>query len=58
MKNILFIAVAILFSLNLMAQQTYIHAGKLIDTKNSKVLEERTIIVDGNKISSVEKGFK
>ncbi|WP_298528353.1 amidohydrolase family protein [uncultured Christiangramia sp.] len=58
MKNILFIAVAILFSLNLMAQQTYIHAGKLIDTKNSKVLEKRTIIVDGNKISSVEKGFK
>ncbi|WP_298246206.1 amidohydrolase family protein [uncultured Christiangramia sp.] len=58
MKNILFIAVAILFSLNLMAQQTYIHAGKLIDTKNSKVLEERTIIVEANKISSVEKGFK
>ena len=41
-----------------MAQQTYIHAGKLIDTKNSKVLEERTIIVEANKISSVEKGFK
>jgi len=58
MKNILFIAVAILFSLNLMAQQTYIHAGKLIDTKNSKVLEEHTIIVEANKISSVEKGFK
>ncbi|WP_405199662.1 amidohydrolase family protein [Christiangramia sp. LLG6405-1] len=58
MKNILIIAVAVLFSLNSMAQQTYIHAGKLIDTKNSKVLEERTIIIEGNKISSVEKGFK
>lgn len=58
MKNFLLIAFAVLFSLNLMAQQTYIHAGKLIDTKNSKVLEERTIIVEGNKISSVEKGFK
>ncbi|TQI71763.1 imidazolonepropionase-like amidohydrolase [Gramella sp. Hel_I_59] len=58
MKNILFIAVAILFSLNLMAQRTYIHAGKLIDTKNSKVLEKQTIIIKGNRISSVEKGFK
>jgi len=58
MKNILLIAFAVLFSLNSMAQQTYIHAGKLIDTKNSRVLEEQTIIIEGNKISSVEKGFK
>lgn len=58
MKNFLLIAFAVLFSLNLMAQQTYIHAGKLIDTKNSKVLEELTIIVEGNKISSVVKDFK
>ncbi|WPY98138.1 amidohydrolase family protein [Christiangramia sp. OXR-203] len=58
MKNFLLIAFAVLFSLNLMAQQTYIHAGKLIDTKNSKVLEEQTIIIKGNRISSVEKGFK
>ena len=58
MKNFLLIAFAVLFSLNLMAQQTYIHAGKLIDTKNSKVVEEQTIIIEGNKISSVEKGFK
>ena len=58
MKNFLLIAFAVLFSLNSMAQQTYIHAGKLIDTKNSRVLEEQTIIIEGNKISSVEKGFK
>ncbi|MFV9484121.1 amidohydrolase family protein [Christiangramia sp. ASW11-125] len=58
MKNILLIAFAVLFSMNSMAQQTYIHAGKLIDTKNSRVLEEQTIIIEGNKISSVEKGFK
>lgn len=58
MKNILLIAFAVLFSMNSMAQQTYIHAGKLIDTKNSRVLKEHTIIIEGNKISSVEKGFK
>ncbi len=58
MKNILLIAFAVLFSMNSMAKQTYIHAGKLIDTKNSRVLEEHTIIIEGNKISSVEKGFK
>ncbi len=39
------------------AQDIYIQAGKLVDTKNRKVLNERTIIVSGNKIKSVENGF-
>ncbi|WP_026914248.1 metal-dependent hydrolase family protein [Christiangramia portivictoriae] len=58
MKQFLFTTLAVLFSLNLMAQQTYIYAGKLIDTKNSEILEEQTIIIDGARIISVEKGFK
>lgn len=58
MKKFLLTTLAVLFSLNLMAQQTYIHAGKLIDTKNSEILEEQTIIIDGARIISVEKGFK
>jgi len=42
----------------LMAQSTYIHCGKLIDTKNGKVLQNMTIVVDQNKITALEKGFK
>jgi len=39
------------------AQNTYIHCGKLVDTKKGKVLEEMTIIVTDNKITAVEKGY-
>jgi imidazolonepropionase-like amidohydrolase len=39
------------------AQDVYIHAGNLVDTKNGKVLKEKTIIISGNKIKSVENGF-
>lgn len=39
------------------AQKTYIHCGKLIDTQNGRVLTEKTIVVSGNTISSVEDGY-
>jgi len=39
------------------AQDTYLHCGKIIDTKNGGVLTNKTIIVSGNKIKSVEDGF-
>ncbi len=42
----------------LFAQNTYIHCGKLIDTKNGKVLNEMTIVVAANKIAAIEKGFQ
>lgn len=42
----------------LFSQSTYIYCGKLIDTKEGKVLTDRTIIVTNNIITSVEKGFK
>ncbi len=38
-------------------QNTYLHCGKLIDTKEGKVLTNKTIIVSGKKILSVEDGF-
>lgn len=37
---------------------TYIHAGKLITAENNQVLSEQTIIVDGNKIVAVERGYQ
>ena len=57
MKTLLSI-LAFVFSIVLTAQNTYLHCGKLIDTESGKVLTEQTIIVSGNKIVSVEKGYK
>ena len=39
------------------SQNTYLHCGKLIDTKKGIVLENKTIIVSGSKIISIENGF-
>lgn len=38
-------------------QNTYLHCGKLIDTKDGKVLLNKTVIISGKKIVSVENGF-
>ncbi|WP_108802077.1 amidohydrolase family protein [Aquimarina sp. Aq107] len=47
----------VLISITITAQDTYLHCGKLIDTKTGKILPERTIVVSGNKISKVEIGY-
>ncbi len=41
----------------LFSQDTYIHCGKLIDTKAGNVLTEKTIVVSGNKIIKVQDGY-
>lgn len=56
MKTILRILV-LMCALSLTAQSTYLHCGKLIDTKSGKVLKEKTIVVSGDKIISVENGY-
>ncbi len=47
----------LLFTVSLTAQDTYLHCGKLIDTKSGKVLTDKTVVVSGNKISSIEDGY-
>lgn len=49
---LLFAVTATLFSQNI-----YIHCGKLIDTQNGRVLTEKTIVVSGNTIQSVQDGY-
>lgn len=39
------------------AQRTIIHCGQLIDVKASAVQKEMSIIVEGNKITDVQKGY-
>ena len=41
----------------LFAQRTIIHCGQLIDVKAGTVLKEMSIIVEGNKIADVQKGY-
>ncbi|HWB28821.1 MAG TPA: amidohydrolase family protein [Chitinophagaceae bacterium] len=56
MRKILCI-LAVICSQYLHAQKTILYCGKLIDPKNLQVLQEMSIIVDGNKIVGVEKGY-
>ncbi len=39
------------------AQRTYIYCGTLIDCRSNNAQSQMTIVVEGNKIVSVEKGF-
>ncbi len=48
---------SLLISSLLIGQNTYLHCGKLIDTKAGKVLTNKTIIVSGKKIMAIEDGF-
>jgi imidazolonepropionase-like amidohydrolase len=53
----LFLLSLLLVTAVLQAQDTYIQCGKLIDTKNGKVLTNKTIIVSGKTIKSIQDGF-
>lgn len=56
MKKLLLLFI-LLTSPVLIGQTTYLHCGKLIDTKEGKVLTQKTIVVSGKKIISVENGY-
>ena len=56
MRNALLFC-SFLISSVLIGQSTYLHCGKLIDTKEGKILTNITIIVAGKKIMAVEDGF-
>ncbi|GAA3584871.1 amidohydrolase family protein [Snuella lapsa] len=57
MKRLLFLVLLLLLSFKGISQDTYLHCGKVIDTKNGDVLKEKTVIVSGNKIIAVENGY-
>ena len=55
MKKIL--TLLIICSLNLYGQDTYIYAGKIFDSKSGKIIENKTVIIEGNNIKSIRNGF-
>ncbi|WP_459210730.1 metal-dependent hydrolase family protein [Aquimarina rhabdastrellae] len=57
MKSITTLLIAFAISLCTHAQKTYIHCGKLIDTKSGTVLKEKTVIVEGNRIIDIKDGY-
>jgi imidazolonepropionase-like amidohydrolase len=57
MKKLLLLSLAALCLLNAMAQRTLIHCGQLVDVRNLQLMKEMTIVVDGNKIIEVQKGY-
>lgn len=44
--------------LSLQAQRTLIHAGSLINGKDKKPVKEVTILVEGNRITGIQKGYQ
>ncbi|WP_028892935.1 amidohydrolase family protein [Tenacibaculum sp. 47A_GOM-205m] len=57
MKKIFFLVLFLTMSIVSFAQNAYIFCGKLIDTEKGKINKEQTIVVNGNKIIDVLKGY-
>jgi imidazolonepropionase-like amidohydrolase len=57
MKKLFYLAIALCATQLLTAQKTILHCGQLIDVKNLQVLTEMSVIIEGNKIMDVQKGY-
>jgi len=55
MRKLLFMGC--LFTQTLLAQKTILHCGQLIDVKQLQVQKEMSVIIEGNKITDVVKGY-
>ena len=56
MKKLLFLI--LFFTLSINAQDYYLHVGKLFNSNEGKMLDNMTIIVSGNKIKDIKKGYE
>ena len=56
MKKLFVLGLSIFSTLQ--AQQTILHCGQLFDAKRGKFLKEQSIIVEGNRIKAVVKGYE
>ena len=57
MKKITLLSILLLSVFLTRAQKTFIHCGNLIDGRSTAVQTQMTIVVEGNKILSIDKGF-
>ena len=56
MKNLFFI-ISLFLCLTVSAQKTYLQCGAIVDVASGKAHSEKTIVISGNSIESVENGF-
>jgi len=56
MKKALVLALVLVSNL-IFAQDTYLHCGTVLDVVSGKMLSEKTIVVSGKKIKSIENGY-
>lgn len=57
MRKLFLLVLSVVFLNAPFAQRVIIHCGQLIDVKNLQMLKDMSIIVDGNKIVDVQKGY-
>ncbi|MBS1951625.1 MAG: Xaa-Pro dipeptidase family enzyme [Cytophagales bacterium] len=57
MKNYFLLFVFVFITTLVLGQRTLIHCGSLIDGKNKELQQQVTLVVEANKITSVDKGF-
>ncbi len=57
MRNLYLLLFVMLVAELAHAQKTYVHCGNLIDGKTNDVQPQMTVVIEGNKIVAVEKGF-
>lgn len=57
MKKQLILLLLLIGSTVLFAQKTYLYCGTLLDVNSGKYLSEMTVVVSGNKIVDIQKGF-
>ena len=56
MKKIIYV-LSFLMSFGLVAQTTYLYCGQVFDSASGKMKKEQTIVVEGNLISEINKGY-
>ncbi|MBC7616608.1 MAG: amidohydrolase family protein [Pedobacter sp.] len=57
MKRIFCFLFCLLFSINIFAQRTVIYCGKLVVPQTLEVRDEMSILIEGNKIIDIQKGY-
>lgn len=57
MKKLITLSIT-LFTTVLFSQETYLQCGNIVDVQTGKILTEKTIVISGNTIKSIENGYK
>ena len=55
--NLLLVLALLGIATSLQAQMTYLHCGQLFDATDKEIQSEMTVIVNGDRIASIEKGY-